>query len=285
MAKRSRRSKGARINRATLAIGIGVFLVLCVALVLSLPLTREWREGREESRVARIEKLPPVVTPPGIRVAIVIDDMGRDRESLESLLDLEAPVTIAVLPYLAHSRDVAELARAGGSEVLLHLPMEPLDMARNDPGKGALLTEMSEGEVAAQVGRNLDALPAVDGVNNHMGSKFTGDERLMRVALEVIKGRGDLFFLDSWTSPDSKAYEIAREVGLKTTKRGIFLDNRQDHAYIRGKVEELIDRAKRDGAAVAIGHPHDETISVLREMVPVIRSEGVGIVPLSELVE
>ncbi|MFQ5586934.1 MAG: divergent polysaccharide deacetylase family protein [Thermodesulfobacteriota bacterium] len=282
MAKRSRGGKGLLTHRVPLLIGTGIVLLLFTVAIFYRPLVEWWRVPEE---VARVEKIPPFIKPPRTRVAIVIDDMGRDMESLRDIRDLGVPITVAVLPYLTHSRKVAEEARAMGSEVLLHLPMEPVDMAHNDPGKGALLTGMNEAEVTAQVESNLDALPFIDGVNNHMGSRFTGDERLMRVALETVKRRGNLFFLDSRTTADSKAYRIARELGLRAAKREIFLDNRRERAYIKGQVATLIDRAKQNGQAVAIGHPHEETISALREMLPLFKDEGVSVVPLSELIE
>ncbi len=286
MTKRSRGGKGSSSKSALPIIIAGALLILCVAVALYRPFV-EWRRvSKEGERVARVEKPPPpIIKPPQIRVAIVIDDMGRDMESLKQLHDLGVPITVAVLPYLAYSREVAEQARAEGGEVLLHLPMEPVDMAHNDPGEGALLTAMSEAEVAAQMKRNLDALPHIDGVNNHMGSRFTGDERLMRVALETIRQRGNLFFLDSRTTADSKGYRLASDMGLMTAKREVFLDNRLDSAYIKAQVMELINIAKREGKAVAIGHPHEETFTAIREMVPVLEDEGVAIVPLSKLTE
>ncbi|MFQ5329299.1 MAG: divergent polysaccharide deacetylase family protein [Thermodesulfobacteriota bacterium] len=288
MAKRSRGGGGKGSNsKSVLPVAIAGAILLLLVLVSIYRPSLDWLGGpKEVEKVGSIEEPPPpVVKPPQIRVAIVIDDMGRDLASLEEIHDLGVPITVAVLPYLAHSREVAEQADAAGGEVLLHLPMEPVDMAHNDPGEGALLISMSAEEVTAQMERVLDALPHIDGVNNHMGSRFSGDERLMRVVLESIQKRGGLLFLDSRTTADSKGYEIAADMGLMTAKREVFLDNRRDNAYIKGQLRILIERAKRDGKAIAIGHPHAETFTALREMAPVLEDEGVAIVPLSELAE
>lgn len=238
-------------------------------------------------KIAKVEGLPPAFSP-GIRkarVAIVIDDMGRDIDSLRKLLEINIPISVAVLPYLSYSEEVAEEVKAKGGEVLLHMPMEPQDILTNNPGKGALLTRMTEEEVMKQVESNLDAVPYIDGVNNHMGSRFTEDERLLRVTLEVIKKRGDLFYLDSRTTTNSRGYELAKEMGIRTAERKIFLDNEQDMVYIKDKVDELIRVAKRDGKAIAIGHPYDVTFKAIQEMIPRFKEEGIEVVKVSELID
>ncbi len=219
------------------------------------------------------------------RAAIVIDDMGRDINALRRILAIDIPVTISVLPYLSHSRETAVEASERGREVLLHLPMEPMNMARNNPGKGALLTTMGEDEIKGLVREDIDSIPNILGVNNHMGSRFTGDERSMRAVLEVLKEDGDLFFLDSKTISSSKAYELAREMGVKSAERSVFLDNKRDVEYIRERLTELIEVANRKGEGIAIGHPYPETIRAIEEMAPLFREKGVEVVRLSELVE
>lgn len=218
------------------------------------------------------------------RVAIVIDDMGEDMASIMRLLKLDATVTVAVLPYLAHSKDVANLAHEGGLEVLLHVPMEPKNMEANDPGKGALLVNMATKDVRSVLIADMDAVPYITGVNNHMGSRFTEDASLMKEVLAVVKERG-LFFLDSKTTGKSKALSAAREAGVRSIGRDVFLDNEQDKEYILGQMRELIVIAKKRGKAIAIGHPHAETLSALEEMIPEFKREGIEIVRVEELLE
>jgi polysaccharide deacetylase 2 family uncharacterized protein YibQ len=210
--------------------------------------------------------------------------MGYGMNKLRELLEVDAPITVSVLPHLKNSREVALEAHKNGREVILHLPMEPKDSWINNPGKGALLTGMAEEELLMELTQDLEEVPFLSGVNNHMGSKFTEDEAMMRVVLEVLKEK-DFYFLDSKTTDASVAGKVARELGVKTVSRSVFLDNRRDEDYIRAQFTELIATAEKRGKAVAIGHPYPETIAVIKEMVPRLKQEGVEVVRLSELVE
>ncbi len=213
------------------------------------------------------------------RVAIVIDDLGHNPRIAEEVIEL--PVTLSILPYRPYSRWIAEEARKRGREVLLHLPMEARDPGE-DPGKGALFTNMSEEEVREMVRRDLEALPYLTGVNNHMGSRFSADQRLMKVVLGELKGRG-LLYLDSKTTPDSKGYLLARKMGIRALERDVFIDNKRDVDYIKGQLRRLMEKAKRKGVAIAIGHPRPSTVKAIREMLPVFEEEGIELVPLSSI--
>lgn len=248
-----------------------------------VPLEKPPEEKRPELPVEGKEE-KPVPQPSYPMVAIVIDDMGQDLKKLKELFQLNAPITVAVLPYLSHSADEAREAHARGMEVLLHLPMEPQDAAYNNPGKGVLLTAMSEKEVRTQVENDLASVPFASGVNNHMGSKFTESEPHMRAVLDEVKKR-EMYFLDSRTTPRSVGGRLARDMGMRTVDRNVFLDNTRDKAYIKDRLKEAVNIARRNGAAVAIGHPYPETIEALREAVPALQASGVRIVKLSELIE
>ena len=231
-------------------------------------------------------KRPPVVAivKPSRKVAVVIDDMGEDMGQITRLLKLDTPVTVAILPFRAHSKDVANFAHEGGLEVLLHIPMEPKNLAENDPGKGALLVNMKTDEIRSVLNEDIDEIPYITGVNNHMGSRFTEDASLMKEVLAEVKQRG-FFFLDSKTTDKSKALSIAKKAGVKSVGRDIFLDNEQDKEYIKGQFRELIGIAKKRGKAIAIGHPHAATLTALEEMIPEFKREGVEVVRVGELLE
>ncbi len=228
------------------------------------------------------EPLPP--SPPKPRIAIVIDDLGQNLNGIDELFNLGVPLTIAVMPHLRYSSRVAEEAHSRGMDVLLHLPMEPKDMVANNPGKGLLSTKMNEEEIATQLDMDLDSVPFITGVNNHMGSKFTEDEKRMRVVLSVLKDKGHFFF-DSLTTPNSVGREIAAQMGISTAERNVFLDNKQDKEYVKAQFDLLVKIAKREGFAIAIGHPHSATIEGLKEALAGIEDKGVSVVKLSELVE
>ena len=217
------------------------------------------------------------------KVAIIIDDIGYQREIAEQIMDLNYPIAISVLPFLPHSQVVSQMAKEKGLTVLLHLPMEPHD-SNTDPGKGAIFTTMNEQEIKAKIQANLKDIPYIDGVNNHMGSKATEDELIMRTVLHELIER-DLFFLDSMTSPHSVGYRLSKELGLRTAQRTVFLDNEQDTDYIRNQVAILRDTALKYGNAIAIGHPYCKTVDVLKELESLLKPEGVEIVPLRELLE
>ena len=245
-----------------------ILLAFLTGFVIALLLFRFTGKPTVEST----REVPPQVAPevpalsmdlPGPRVAIVIDDMGHDLKRFRSLLDIDAQITVAVLPHLRFSREVATEAYSKGWEVLLHMPMEPHNLKANNPGEGALLTAMDEAELRLKMNQSLDGVPYISGVNNHMGSKFTEDPVLLKTVLGIVKERG-LFFLDSRTSPDSVAGKLAREMGVPGITRNVFLDNTRDEQYIKDRLDELVEIARERGTAVAIGHPYPETIAALK---------------------
>ncbi|MDQ7844697.1 MAG: divergent polysaccharide deacetylase family protein [Armatimonadota bacterium] len=219
--------------------------------------------------------------PPVGRAAIIFDDAGGSLEDLEQIIALGRPVTVAVLPGLRFSREVAERARAAGLEVFLHLPLEPEDPTKT-LGPGGITTAMSEAEIERAVRAGLDAVPQAVGVNNHMGSKGTADPRVMRAVLRVVRER-NLRFVDSVTSPRSVAAAMAAEMGIPVASRQVFLDNENDPAAIRAQLRRLIRLARTTGEAVAIGHAQRVTAQVLREMLGEFDTAGIELVPASAL--
>jgi len=227
---------------------------------------------------------PPLLKPPPPRIAIVVDDLGQDRRIAEELLSLNAPLTFSILPLQTHSRRIAKTAHAEGREVILHLPLEPRGFPLKDPGTGALFVAMGDKELVRQLRKDLDAVPYIAGVNNHMGSRFMEHGEKVRLVLEELKGRG-LFFLDSRTSSNSTGYRIARSLALRTGERNVFLDNETGVKDITAQVEQLIRIARKDGRAIGICHPYPSTVTVLKEMIPKIKAQGIEIVPLSQALD
>ncbi|MBI5809740.1 MAG: divergent polysaccharide deacetylase family protein [Deltaproteobacteria bacterium] len=281
-------------------LGLVLGAVITVLIVRYAPLRRGGEEGPKPSaRLIQPPLPPPLIKPPHPqdltgrpelpagetpRVAIVIDDMGQDMRKLMEILKVDAPITVAVLPYLLHSGDVARAAHSNGMEVLMHLPMEPQNSGaeEHDPGQGALLIAMDKADIRAMVEEDLKEVPFAAGINNHMGSRFTENTELMRVVLEVVKRR-DLYFLDSRTTPASVGNRLAEEMGVRFAMRNVFLDNTRDEAYIKGQIMELASIARKRGKAVAIGHPYPETIKALKDSVSMLERQGIQVVRLSEL--
>jgi uncharacterized protein len=216
-------------------------------------------------------------------IAIIVDDMGSSRHEVEQLLKIGVPMTFSLIPGLAHVRDVAEAAHRKGEEVMVHIPMEPKGVEHKPFEKNGLLLAMSDEELSRRLHGYLDAVPYAAGANNHMGSRFTEDRGKMRVVLELLKER-KLFFIDSKTSPASVGDRLAREMGIRTAARNVFLDNVQDVAAIRAQIEKLAALARRRGAAIGICHPHKTTIEALAMTLPALRTEGVTFVHASALV-
>jgi polysaccharide deacetylase 2 family uncharacterized protein YibQ len=222
---------------------------------------------------------PPLKKPP--RVAIIIDDLGYDRQLAEKLIDLNAPITVAILPHSPHQESTARLAHDRGLEVMLHLPMEPMEYPEINPGPGALLASMAPDELLRVLEENLKTVPYIKGVNNHMGSRLTAHSEQMYQVFSALKRHG-LFFVDSRTTDESVCRPSARLFQIPFTQRDVFLDNSQDPASIRKQIRELVRIARRKGEAVGIAHPHPATYAVLKEELPALRQQ-VEIVPASRL--
>jgi len=217
------------------------------------------------------------------RAAIVIDDLGGDLGAAQRLLNLPYGLTFSVLPYLAHSGEVAEEAHRDGREVMLHLPMEAEPGSVLALGKGAIRIGMPAHEVADAVAGDLASVPYVRGANNHMGSRATTDPRLMTEVMRVLAKRG-LYFIDSRTTADTVAYDEARREGVPTFFRSVFLDDKMDAAYTLQQLEAFRRIVRKHGAALAIGHPHPTTIEALAKFLPELEQDDVELVPPSELV-
>jgi uncharacterized protein len=249
-------------------------------------------EIRPESRLAPApaapvadEALAPggeLVAAPAARVALVVDDLGRSLADVERLLALEVPLTYALLPYEPRTAAIAERLRAEGAEILCHLPMEGREGA--DPGPGAIRERQSDARIAELTRAAMAAVPGATGVNNHMGSRITADAAAMRAILGAV-ARADLYFLDSRTTAESVAFELAREVGIPAAQRDVFLDGDRDPEAIRLELERLFELARSRGAAIGIAHPYAETLALLDEEIPAARAAGIEFVPLSYLLE
>ena len=211
-------------------------------------------------------------------IAIVIDDVGLDRPRSKRAWELPAPVTLSFLPYSKDLREQARAARARGNELMLHMPMEPT--GRADPGPNAILVSLSDSELRQRVTADLDSFDGYVGVNNHMGSRFTAFKPGMETVLRIFKARG-LLFLDSRTTAQSVGDQLAQELGVPSINRNVFLDDDESLAAVKKKLAETEEVARRQGFAVAIGHPHEATLQALGEWLPGLAARGFAQAPLS----
>lgn len=235
------------------------------------------------SPVPSQNEVPAPRTAGPARLSIIMDDLGRDLDSGNALLAIDVPVAFAIMPGNAQAAAVADLAHRHGREVLIHMPMEPRDYPAMNPGTDALLVRMNVEEVQERVRGFLDRVPHAVGGNNHMGSRFTEDPAGMQAVLAVLKESG-LFFVDSMTSRGSIAVREARQAGVATAGRDVFLDNEQDVERIAAEIRHLVGVARRQGEAIGICHPYPETLEALRREADALKQSGVEIVPVSRLV-
>lgn len=220
---------------------------------------------------------------PAAALVLVIDDLGQSLEAAEALAALPFPVTLALWPRASGTGAAANLAGQRGLDCLVHMPMEPLpraDGSRPKPGAGALFTDMSPQALAAALEPALSAVPTALGLNNHMGSRFTGSASASRQLCAQLAGRG-FAVLDSLTSPHSRLAEAARAAGLVSVTRAVFLDTQRKTDAILAALDAAAARARSGGFAVAIGHPYPETLSALRRWRD---KAGTAVIPLRRLI-
>ena len=204
------------------------------------------------------------------RFALIIDDLGYAPPELVTRLCAQSvPFDVAVLPYLEFSHQSAEIAHGRDKEVMLHLPMEPdgYPAPGHDPGRDAILFDLDEAQIRQRVRQALADIPFHKGVNNHMGSRVTPDRPRMTWVLEELKSAG-CFFIDSRTNVHSVGYQVARELGVPTAKREVFLDDDKDPAAVRKQWDRAIALARKNGQVVAIGHIYPETVAILEQLIP-----------------
>lgn len=215
-------------------------------------------------------------------IVIIIDDLGYSLKRGRLAVELPGAVTVAVLPHSPHGRNLAEMAHHQNKEVMMHAPMSNLSGRALD--EGGLTSAMDRRTFTAVLRENLRAVPHVSGVNNHMGSLLTQEKRPMQWLMGELKVR-QLYFVDSRTSPDSLAGEIAREQGLPNLERNFFLDNERDCQGIARQFTLFLAQAKRIGHSVAIAHPYPETLQFLHAILPALAEAGIRLVPASHLLD
>ncbi len=240
-----------------------------------------------EDYPAEVEKpLPPQISPPDSvpRVAIIMDDIGINRQAALDALQLQMPLALAIIPGEAHSTEIMSLAHRQHSEILIHIPMEPVSYPKNNPGPLGLFVHQSDSQIEQRIDDIIAALPYAIGGNNHMGSEFTQHADKLRPVLLALK-RSGLFFVDSLTSKDSVAYQEAQQLGLSCALRDVFLDNVRQVEPILSQLDRLVTLAHRHGSAIAICHPYPQTIQALQHFIADQQRFDVKMVPISQLVQ
>ncbi len=216
------------------------------------------------------------------KIAIIIDDMGVNRRNSLRVIDFDAPLTLAFLPYAQHLEDITAKAKAQNHELMIHMPMQ----ATTNPvslGPIAIKGNMDKAEILSNMDKAYASFEGFKGVNNHMGSQVTQDPKIMNWVMQSIKAQ-NLYFIDSKTIGSSVAADIARENGLPTGERDVFLDHQETLEFVKSALAKAERIAAKKGYAILIGHPKDVTIAGLQSWLPDAQKRGFKIVPVSELV-
>lgn len=204
------------------------------------------------------------------KLAIVIDDVGYRPAEENKVLQMPQAISVAVLPNAPHAREMATKAHQSGHEVLIHLPMAPL--SKQPLEKDTLTPEMSSEEVTRIMRNAVNNVPYAVGLNNHMGSRMTSSLPGMQKVMQALN-HYNLYFLDSMTIANSQAVPAAQGTQVRVLKRRVFLDDSQDINAIRQQFSRAVKLAQRDGYAIAIGHPHPNTVRVLQQMLPTLPAD------------
>lgn len=242
-------------------------------------LVRPWAAEPQAAAPRRPAAQRPYAGRP-IPLAIVLDDAGHNLADADAYLRFPGKLSLAVLPQLEFTAEVAARAERAGKEVILHLPMEP--QGSSDPGPGAIKVGYDDPAVIGLLDRHFGSL-GTRGVNNHMGSRATADPRIMDTVMAYLK-RTDRYFLDSRTTADSVARESAARHGVPFLSRDVFLDVSADEATVSSAIDRGMAIAREQGRAILIGHVTNRVVlSVLENRLPEIEREGFELVYLSEL--
>jgi len=219
------------------------------------------------------------------RVCLVFDDFGQSTSLAKRFLEeLDIPLTLAVIPYQPHSKEVIQIIRKYHQTALLHMPMEPQNPDAMGTEKNIFLTTtMDDATLHEKTRKMLDDYKNVHGVNNHTGSKMTSNRHCMKIVLSEIK-RKHLFFLDSRTIASTIAEDLAREMGIATESRDIFIDQGFNGGDVKAKMAELITKAEKNGYAIGIGHAIDRTLEQVKEALSELQTEKVEFVSIQSLI-
>ncbi|MGF7045664.1 polysaccharide deacetylase 2 family uncharacterized protein YibQ [Paenibacillus sp. DS2015] len=218
------------------------------------------------------------------KVAVIIDDFGNGQKGTDEMLSMPVKLTVAVMPFLTTSHRDAELAYKRGYDVLVHMPMEPKSGNVRWLGPGAITSNLSDVEIRKRIEDAIDDIPHAVGMNNHMGSRITGDERIMTIVLQICKERG-LIFVDSHTNYRSVVSKLATQMGMPVIENNIFLDDVHTSSHITKQLQAVENWAMEHEICVTIGHvgtQGDKTAAALKSRIPDMKKR-VQFVSVSEL--
>jgi uncharacterized protein len=267
------------------------YLIIALLIICLAAMTMTSCKKKTEYQPTPVKKNQPEQVPAEqpketgkIKVALIIDDFGANGgELLQSFCKLDSNVSFAIMPNLEYSTTAMKKAVASGHETIIHIPMQPLDYPKNDPGKNAILLSLSTSEIANRIEGYIKELPYCIGANNHMGSAVTQNPADMKAVLQVLK-KHDMFFIDSATTPGSIVAQAANEVGVPEAKRRIFLDVPDSSPEnTTAKIKDLEKIGAQAGTVIVIGHCHNEKkLEQIKSFIRQCKDLGYEFIPISK---
>ncbi|MDH6669840.1 polysaccharide deacetylase 2 family uncharacterized protein YibQ [Paenibacillus sp. LBL] len=257
--------------------GGGYFAGTANAAEPPVQLTRQLREEPLNNQSGKGQKIS--------KLSVIIDDFGNGQKGTQEMLSLPVKITVAVMPFLPTSKKDAESAHKMGHDVIIHMPMEPKQGRASWLGPGAILSSLTDEEIRKRMEEAIDSVPYAIGINNHMGSKVTGDERIMSIVLDVCKERG-LFFIDSKINYRSVVGKLAAEKGMPAIANDIFLDDVHTVQHVSKQLVTAAQHAEERTSCIAIGHVGvfgTRTAEALKVSIPELQKK-VEFVGISDLV-
>ena len=240
-------------------------------------------ESKQEKIIE--QKYTTRADPDNPKIAFIIDDIGVYNIGAYELKQLGIPITASILPDSPHAMEEAKWLSKYKLRSLIHLPMQPKKDLNTYPDHNKVVTmDSSLPEIKQLIKRARKVVPNADGINNHQGSLVTSDRNMMKKVLSVIKDEG-MYFIDSKTDFDSLGWKTAIEMGVKTAVRNVFLDHTRSYEHSIFQIKRLVEIAKRTGKGIAIGHPFDTTFAAITDSLDFIKSNGVKVVFVKELLE
>lgn len=251
------------------------------ALLASLLLCSLCTAQADEVKLTSVKRLNYLNSQPTI--SIIIDDMGYRLKTGKRAIDLPGELTYSFLPHAPHVNSLSMRAYDKNKEIMLHLPMQTEDGRKLGPG--GLTENLSEEKFQRILSSSINAIPFARGFNNHMGSELTKNQLLMKRLMQQVASNNNLFFVDSKTTSRSVAFQVARQEGLRSIQRDIFIDHELSATFIEKQLKKLIRMAQVTGSALAIGHPKTLTIAILEKWLPTLEEKGIRLVSVSKLIE
>ncbi len=225
--------------------------------------------------------LTPVATAAQYLASIIIDDIGQSYQHVEKIVKTDIPLTLAILPQTLHAKKVAKEAHRRGKEIIVHLPMQSIKHHNHSPG--TLTLHMTREQFIRQLQQDIASVPHAKGVNNHMGSLMTRHPGYMSWLMQSLAQHGELYFVDSRTTDKTVAAQIAKEYRVPNIERDVFLDPEFDLQTLEQQFQRFIDKAKTQGSAIAIAHPHPLSIQYIFNNIGRLQQHGIKLVPVSQL--